>query len=176
MSLQEAYKKKLVTVEDAAAVIKSHDRICYSPVCSAPLDLINGICKRKDALKNVSMFSALILYPFEYFKAEYKGHISHTSLFLGPIERRMFDQGNIEVLSYQFAHTDWVTTNIIKPNVFLADVAPPDENGNFSFGALGVFNGHAAAQCADTIIVQVNNEAPFVYGPKEAFIPTSENN
>src|SRR5208337_1761209 len=36
--------------------------------------------------------------------------------------------------------------------------------------ALGVFNGHTAARCADTIILQVNNEAPFVYGPEEAFI------
>ncbi len=170
MSWEEAYKKKLVSVEDAAAVIKSNDRIWYSPVCSAPLDVINAICKRKDELKNVSMFSALVLYPFDYFKAEYKGHISHTSLFLGPVERRMLDQGNIEVLSYQFAHTDWVTKNIIKPTVFIMDAAPPDENGNFSFGAVGVFNGYTAAQCAGTIIVQVNNGAPFVYGPKEAFL------
>ena len=170
MSWKEAYKKKLVSVEDAAAVIKSNDRIWYGPVCSAPLDVINAICKRKDTLKNVSMFSALILYPFEYFKAEFKGHISHTSLFLGPIERRMFDQGNIEILSYQFAHSDWVTKNIMKPNVFIMDVAPPDENGNFSFGSVGVFNGHTASQCADTVILQVNSEQPFVYGPKEAFI------
>src|SRR5208337_4941653 len=115
MSWKEAYKKKLVSVADAAAVIKSDDRIWYSPVCSAPLDLVNAICKRKDELKSVSMFSALVLNPFEYFKAEYKGHISHTSLFLGPIERKMFPEGNVEVLSYQFAHSDWLTENILKP-------------------------------------------------------------
>ncbi len=170
MSWKEAYKKKLVSVEDAAAVIKSNDRIWYSPGGSAPFDLINAICNRKDELKNVSMFSGLAFYPFEHFKAEYKGHISHTAGFVGPAERRMLDQGNIEVASNQFAHTDWVTKNIVKPNVFLAEAAPPDENGNFSFGVLGVYNGHTAAQCADTIIVQVNNEAPFVYGPREAFI------
>jgi 4-hydroxybutyrate CoA-transferase len=170
MSWKEAYKKKLVSVEDAAAVIKSNDRIWYSSGGSAPFDLINAICKRKDELKNVSMISGLALYPFEHFKAEYKGHISHTAGFLGPAERRMLDQGNIEVGSHQFAHTDWVTKNIYKPNVFITEVAPPDEIGNFSFGVLGVYNGHAAAQCADTIILQVNNEAPFVYGSKEAFI------
>ncbi len=125
MSWKDAYKRKLVSVGDAAAVIKSNDRIWYSPCSSAPLDLINAICKRKDELKNVSMFSALVLYPFEYFKAEYKGHISHTTLFLGPVERKMLDQGNIEVLSYQFAHSDWVTKNIIKPTVFITDVRTP---------------------------------------------------
>ncbi len=170
MSRKEAYKKKLVYVEDAAAVIKSNDRVWYSPVASAPFDLINAICKRKDELKDVSMLSGLVFYPFEYLKAEYKGHISHTSGFMGPVERRMLDQGNIEVASFQFARTDWGTKNIIKPDVFMTDVAPPDENGNFSFGAFGVFNGHIAAQCARTVILQVNNEAPFVYGPKEAFI------
>ena len=95
MSWKESYQKKLVSVEDAAAAIKSNDRIWYSPVSSAPFDLINAICKRKDELKNVSMFSGMVLYPFEYFKAEYKGHISHTTVFLGPVERSMFDQGNI---------------------------------------------------------------------------------
>ena len=170
MSRREAYKKKLVSVEEAAAAIKSNDRIWYSPVGSAPVDLINAVCKRKDELQNVGMFSGLILYPFEYFKAEYKGHISHTTIFLGPLERKMFDQGNMEILSYQFAHSDWLTENIIKPTVYMSDVAPPDENGNFSLGALGAFNGHTASQCADRTILQVNNEAPFVYGSREAFI------
>lgn len=170
MSWQEAYKKKLVSIEDAAAAIKSNDRVWYSAVSSAPVDLIDAICKRRDKLENVRMFSGLILNPFEYFKAQYKGHISHTTLFLGPIERKMLDQGNIEILSYQFAHSEWLTRNIIKPTVFMADVAPPDENGNFSFGALGTFDAHTAAQLADTVILQVNNEQPFVYGPKEAFI------
>ncbi len=170
MSWKEAYKKKLVSVEDAAAVIRSNDRIVCSGLGSTPFDLMNAICRRKDELRNVTMFSGLILHPFEHLKAEYKGHISHVANFLGPFERRMLDQGNIEVGSNQFAHTDWVTKNIVKPNVFITDVAPPDENGNFSFGVLGVFNGHTAAQCADTIILQVNNEARFVYGPKEAFI------
>ncbi|MFZ0930892.1 MAG: hypothetical protein WAN11_19960 [Syntrophobacteraceae bacterium] len=52
MSWKESYKKKLVSVEDAAAAIKSNDRIWHSPVSSAPFDLINAICKRKDELKN----------------------------------------------------------------------------------------------------------------------------
>ena len=170
MSWKEAYKKKLVSVEDAAAVIKSNDRIWYSPASSAPVDLINAVCKRKDELQNVIMFSGLVLHPFEYFKAEYRGHIGHTTIFMGPVERKMFDQGNVEILSYQFGHSDWLTKNRIQPSVLLADVAPPDESGNFSFGAVGAFNGHTAAQCADRVILQVNSEAPFAYGPRESLI------
>jgi 4-hydroxybutyrate CoA-transferase len=174
LSWKEAYKKKLVSVEDAAAVIKSNDRIVYGGIGSAPVDLINAICKRKDELHNVSTFAGLVLYPFEYFKAEYKGHIGHETTYVGPVERRLLDQGNIEVRSYQYADTDWVTKNIVKPTVFIDDVAPPDENGNFSFGVVGVFHGHTAARCAGTTILQVNREAPFVYGPKEAFINIEE--
>ncbi len=170
MSWKETYKKKLVSVEDAAAVIKSNDRIFYSGMGSTPVDLINAICKRKDELNNVTMVSGLIFYPFEYLKAEYKGHISHTTIFVGPIERAMFNQGNIEVCSYQFAHAPWVTENIIKPTVLLSDVAPPDENGNFSLGAVGAFDCETTSRCAGSTILQVNKEAPFVYGPKEVFI------
>jgi len=49
-------RKKLVSVEDAAAVIKSNDRVFFAPVCSAPVDVVNAINKKKDELTNVEMF------------------------------------------------------------------------------------------------------------------------
>jgi 4-hydroxybutyrate CoA-transferase len=170
MDWKDLYRQKLVTAEAAAKVIKSDDRIWYSPTGSAPVDLINAISKRKDELQNVNMYSGLILYPFDYFKGEFKGHIKHNTFFMGPIERTMFSQGNMEVISYHFSQTDWLVRNVIKPNVFLTEVSPPDEKGDMSFGVMGNFAGHIVASMADTIIVQVNNEAPYVCGDRNAFI------
>lgn len=171
MDWKQLYRKKLVSVEEAAAVIKSNDRVWYPPCGSAPTNLIKAIEQRYRELENVTMLSALILYPFDYLKPEYIGHIKHHTVFMGPFERKMLPFGNVDVTSYQFAHTDWLTENRIKANVFITEVSPPDENGYMSFGSMGTFNGTAAKKYADTIIVQVNNECPYVYGATaDAFI------
>ncbi len=174
MGWKEDYKKKIISVDEAAALIKDNDRVWYPPCAGAPVDLINAITKRADELKNVTMITALILSPFEYLKKEYKGKIGHHTIFMGPFERKMLSEGNIEVTSYQFAATDWLTANRIKPDVFIVDVTPPDENGYMSYGVMGTFNGAAAAKAADKIIVQVNNQASYVYGGPESFIHVSD--
>jgi len=174
MSWQDKFKRKLVSVEDAAAVVKSNDRIYFCPVGGAPVDLVNAICRRKDDLQNVMIISGLLLYPFEVFKAEFKGHIGYTSLFLGPIERKFFPQGNIDIISYQFGQTVWETENIFRANVFIADVSPPDEMGRMSLGVMGTFNGHQAAKLAEKVIVQVNRQSPYVYGCDEAFLTVDD--
>jgi len=174
MSWQEEYKKKLVSIDDAAAVIKSNERVFFAPVCSAPVDVVNAICKRKNELTNVMMYSALLLYPFEYFKAEYKGHIGHTTFFMGPVERKFVPQGNIDIISYHFGDTAWMTENVFKPDVFIADVSVPDESGNMSLGPVGTFNGYQAAKLAKKVIVQVNREVPYIYGAKEAFLNVAD--
>lgn len=170
MSWKEEYKSKLITAEEAASKIKSNDRVWYPPCGSAPVDIIEAITERYKELENVTMLTGLILYPFKYLQGKYKGHINHHTTFMGSYERKMYPEGNVEVTSYQFSQTDWLTYNRIKANVFICEVSPPDEDGNMSYGPLGTFNGFAAADYADLIIVQVNNKTPYVFGGKEAFI------
>ena len=170
MSWQDDYKKKLVSMEEAAAAIKSNDKVYYPPCGSAPATLIEAITKRAHELENVTMTGALVLYPFEYMKGSYKGRLNHRTIFLGPYERNVMAEGNVEVTSYQFGQTDWLTENRIKPDVFIVEVSEPDENGYMSYGPIGTFNGDTAAKYAKTVIAQVNKLAPYVYGGPKSFI------
>lgn len=174
MNWQQEYAKKLVSLEAAAAAVRSNDRVWYPPCGSAPVNLIEAITKRAAELENVSMITGLVLYPFEYLKGSFKGHLNHHTIFLGPYERRAFPEGNVEITSYQFGQTDWLTVNRIKPDVFIVEVSPPDENGFMSYGPLGTFNGDVAAKHAKTTIVQVNHQTPYVFGGPKAFIHVSE--
>lgn len=169
MGWMQCYKQKTVSFDEAVKSIKSGDRVLFSP-CLLPIDLLNAMVRRYKELKDVSAFGLLVLNHVEFFKAEYKGHINAHTLFMGPFERKMYNEGNLEVTSYQFGQTAWMTEHRIKADVFMLEVSPPDENGNMSFGALGNFNGHIAAKLAKTVIVQVNKEMPYVYGPSEAFV------
>lgn len=170
MSWQDLYRQKLVSVTEAAGVVKSGDRIWAASIASIPIDLINALCRRREELIGVQLFSGLLLTLFDYYKAEFKGHIDYTAVFKGPIDRQMDHEGNVDVISYQFSQTDWLTENIIKPNVFMAEVSLPDENGNMSYGPAGTFNNHVNARFAKTRIVQMNRKVPYVYGNEGAFI------
>jgi 4-hydroxybutyrate CoA-transferase len=177
MNWKDLYKQKLITIEEAATKIKSHDRVNYTPCASAPVDIINAITRRYNELEDVTLTTGLILTPFEYLKPNYIGHIRHHSLFMGPIERKFMPFGNVEVTSYHFSETEWMVRNRVKPNVFIAEVSEPDEDGNMSFGPVGTHWGRICAEMAETVIVQVNREVPYVYGEKtDAFINVKDVN
>jgi len=170
MDWERIYRSKLIAVEEAAAKIKSNDRVISSPCSSAPSTLIDAITKRYRELSNVTMTGALILYPFDYLKDKYIGHIKHHTIFMGPYERKMYGQGNVDVTSFCFSQADWLVRNRIQPTVSIIEVSPPDDEGNMSFGPLGTFYNAVANEYATTVICQVNREAPYVYGTKDAFI------
>lgn len=166
MNWQEIYKSKLVSLEDSVKAVKSGDRIFYSAGCSAPPDLINALTKRYQELENVTLISGLLLYPFEYLKPQYRGHLNHLSIFLGPVERKFMPFGNVEINSYHFSQTDWLSVNYIKANVLMCECSPPDERGYMSYGPLGTFNNNIVKEHAQKVLVQVNKRTPYVYGSK----------
>ena len=174
MDWEKEYKQKLVSVENAAAVIKSNDRICSTTVASIPTDLLIAIGKRYKELENVTIISQIAMYPFDFFKHEYSGHIKYHVMFMGALERQYYPEGNIDITSYNFSRSDWMVRNRMKANVFVSEVSPPDENGNMSFGPLGAMFGKIASEYADTVIVQVNKKTPYVYGSEKAFISVKE--
>ena len=93
MDWQEEYKRKLISVEDAAAQIKSGDGVMMSAGPSTPVDVIAAISKRYKELKDVTIFSGLLMNPLDYLQTEYIGHIKHHTIFAGPLERMFLSQG-----------------------------------------------------------------------------------
>ncbi|MDY0242097.1 MAG: acetyl-CoA hydrolase/transferase C-terminal domain-containing protein [Rhodospirillaceae bacterium] len=170
MTWKDIYKSKLLSVEEAAAKIKSHDRVVYPPCGSAPSTLIEAIGRRYKELEDVTMTGVLLLYPFDYMKGEYRGHIRHHAIFMGPYERRHYAEGNMDLTSYAFSQSDRLVQERIKPTVSIIEVSAPDEDGNMSYGSIGTFYSAAANACAETVILQVNREVPYVFGTKDAFI------
>ncbi len=174
MEWEKTYKQKLVSAEEAASVIKSNDRIFATNTASLPIEVLVALGKRYLELENVELFAALSFYPFEFFQPDSKGHINYTTYFMGSVERMHYPQGNINILSHQFSKADWVARNRIKANVFIAEVSPPDENGNMSFGPTGTYIGKTVAENAEIIIAQVNQQTPYVYGDERAFLNVNE--
>jgi 4-hydroxybutyrate CoA-transferase len=160
---QEDYLSKLISVTKAAEVIKSGDIVYTSAGPSCPIDVINAVSARYKKLENVHIASGLLMYPFDYLKVEYKGHLTHHSGFLGPLERMFMPQGNINVRPCQFSKVDKVIPRR-HYDVAIFEVSAPNDKGCFSFGPQGTFNNAIISRYTDKIIVQVNRKTPFVNG------------
>ncbi len=164
MDYKKIYEEKVITKREIALKIKSGDQVYMSPSACAPIHLMRAISKRKDELQNVDVYSALLLYPFEFMCGEFKGHINYHTFFMGPVERSMAPLGNVDVTSVHFSNLGWMVENYIKPNVAIIETTAPDEKGMMNFGPSGTSLNAICCKHADLILVQVNNNLPRCCG------------
>jgi acyl-CoA hydrolase len=165
MDWKQEYKRKLVSVEDAAAVIKSGDRIWFAPCSGAPIQLLEALADRVDELQDVHVISGLYLHPFKFMKdPKFIGRINAHTMFYGPYERNFFKVGNITINSVTFSKVHIYLRDYFKANVLATEVSPPDDEGYMTYGAMGVSWNGMVADAAERIVVQVNKAQPKVNG------------
>lgn len=164
MSWRDDYKKKCVSADEAVSCIQSGNNVVVSGGVSAPPDIVNALCRRYRELENVTLWSGLIVYGFDFLRGEYKGHINYISTFYGPVERMYAGEGNIDTLPFHFSNADRATLGGARLNALMCEVSPPDEKGYMSFGPFGTYHNNLMCGLADKILVQVNEQTPYVYG------------
>lgn len=118
-------------------------------------------------MKNVELFGGLLMFPFDFLKAEYNGIINYTCLFTGPLERKFLGRhGNININSIHFSNAEEYMVNTMKPSLLLVEVSPPDEEGFMSLGHIGALTGPDVITSAEKVIVVVNDQIPYLPGEK----------
>ncbi len=163
MTWQNEYQKKLTTPENAVKMIQSGDTIWSSHVTDTPIHLVNALCARKEELEDVHLYGGLMLQPFDYMKGEFKGIIRNHCGYLGPMERKFYNQGNIDIFSMHLSQLGSTIQEQFKPGILFATCTPPDKDGNMNLGpsSLGIVAG---MKTATRIIVQINKNTPYVHG------------
>ena len=164
MSWKEEYEKKLMDVKEAVKLIKDGDVLWVGTYCNNPIQMIEALEERKDELHNVTIVNNLACKPFRYMSGEFKGHINAHSIFWGPCERKYAKEGNVAVNSVHFSQSGSTFNDIYHVNTLFVEVSEPDEEGNMSYGPIGVAWDGRAAQCATKKIVQINKYQGHVRG------------
>jgi len=171
-SILKNYSQKLVTAEEAVTVIKSNDNVVIHSNCAMPFKLIDAMVARKDELENVKLFHAMSVGKLPYFEPGMEKHFRHYATFMGGEARKAFARGDADFIPvYLYEVPLLFSTGIIKPNVALIHVSPPDEHGFCSYGVeVGITK--SPAEKAEIIIAQVNKQMPRVLG--DSFIHISK--
>ncbi|HVN67757.1 MAG TPA: hypothetical protein VMT55_05225, partial [Candidatus Sulfotelmatobacter sp.] len=175
MSNQAEYKKKLASAEQAAGLVKSGDWVDYGHFALAPECLDRALAKRVDELYDVKIRA--VTYPGVCAAAEAdpgRKHVTYNNWHFSAGDRSLHDKGlcNYIPLLYHVAPSHY-DNRLIDTDVFICKVAPMDDNGFFNFGLSNSF-ARAAARRAKTVIVEVNDKVPYVYGGYDESIHISD--
>lgn len=176
----EEYKRKLITAEQAAQLVKSNDIIDYGMFATKPIDFDVALAKRAgDGLENVSIRGTGTVLPvpevikgdpeqktFQYF-SWYFTAIDRKAGDFGLVTHNPFNYHEATLLAYNsdFAHL-W-------PNVWVSQVTPMDKHGCFNFG-IGNSHNRGLALNSKIAIVEVNENLPRCLGGNDEYVHISE--
>ncbi|MFA6977981.1 MAG: acetyl-CoA hydrolase/transferase C-terminal domain-containing protein [Ignavibacteriaceae bacterium] len=171
-SILKNYSQKVVSAAEAVSVIKSNDNVVIHSNCAMPFKLIDAMVARKDELENVKLFHALSVGKLPYFEPGMEKHFRHYATFMGTEARKSFARGDADFIPvYLYEVPLLFSTGIIKPQVSLIHISPPDEHGFCSYGVeVGITK--SPTEKAEIIIAQVNKQMPRVLG--DSFIHISK--
>lgn len=164
-SWKEEYQDKLCTADEAAALIKSNDRIAMSGGTSVPYEFSRALSRRAGQVKNVGISMGYAMALFDYMKPENHESFYLETVFVGPMERICMDWGVCQYVPIHLGNTpDYCHASSL--NIAVARVTPPDENGFMCRSNFASFLDLDTIRNADYVIVEVNSHMPRLVAPE----------
>jgi acyl-CoA hydrolase len=164
MNWLDDYKRKRTTADEAVARIESGNRVYYGGNAAIPSGLVRALARRRDELHDVQLNHVLLLGDDPLSAPGMEGHFRHNSLFVGPADRAAVNEGRADYVPI-FLHQipRLFVDGIVRLDVAMVMVSPPDEHGFMSLG-VETLASKAACRAARRVIVQVNEKMPRVLG------------
>lgn len=176
MVLNDEYKRKLVSADEAVKVIKSGDWVDYGPLCAQVIALDKALVKRKDELEDIKIWSQCSVYLPEIFKVDPLGETFIWNTWHLSGQDRNVAAGGRPVYYAPMRYSElprFVREHIEPIDVAMMQVTPMDKHGFFNFGPQ---TSHCKALCetAKVLIVEVNENQPRCLGGYEESIHVSQ--
>lgn len=155
---------RYTSADNALKVVKSGDRVFIHSVAAAPQVLIRALTDRKDELRNVELVHLHTEGEAPYATPELSESFRVNAFFVGGNVRRAVNEGRADYIPVFLSEIPALfRQNVLPLDVALLHVSPPDKHGFCSLG-VSVDVARAAADCAKTVIAQVNPQMPRTLG------------
>lgn len=172
MEWKKLYENKLVSAKEAVSKIKSNNRVVIALGAGEPTKLVDAMVENKDNYENVEIVNMLTLGNSDYIKPEMSKHFKYNSIFVSGKTKGSLECGQSDYTPCFFYEIPNLFKNgDMNVNVALIQVTTPDEHGYCSFGISNDYT-KGAAEAADIVIAQVNNNMPRIMG--DSFINISD--
>jgi acyl-CoA hydrolase/RimJ/RimL family protein N-acetyltransferase len=166
-SLQEKFKSKLRTADEAVRMIRSGQRVFIGSSCGEPQHLVNAVLDNAKFFSDVEIVRLLSLEGslLSLLADEHRGHTFHVrSIYQGSDQTKSLQANKRFITPLTLcAVPDLFKKKMLPLHFALIQVSPPDNNGWMSLG-ISVDVTLAAAQSASVVIAQVNSMMPRTPG------------
>ena len=164
MDVQQMYRQKLRTPQEAVRCIKSGDWVDYTMTLGFPYLLDRALADRKEELSDVKVRGSLMFGPIEVAECDpLREHFVYNTWHCSSYERRLCDKGLCNYIPMVFHNVVPYYEHFLTVNVAMVSVTPMDRHGYFSLScAAGTAKG--ILDQANTVIVEVNERLPRVCG------------
>jgi len=166
-ALAEEYQKKLITADDAAAMVRPGDKIHYGLGIGTVVDIDEALARRADELQNVEVISTVAIRekPFAVYEATNSNdQVKFASAHFSAFDRQMCKEGRCWYIPMLFSELPlYWKNNTSGIDIAMFQVAPMDKHGNFNLGPQ-VADMWGVIKAAKKIIVEVNENMPVALG------------
>jgi len=174
MDFIQEYKSKLRTPEEAVKVVKSGDWVDYVIALGFPVLLDGALAKRKNELKDVKVRSHIVQQPIQIAECDpEREHFIYNSWHFSPYERQLSDRGLCSYIPMLYRNNSVLYERYLDVNVAMMAVTPMDKHGYFNF-SVNAATAKAILDKADVVILEINENLPWVYGGRDECIHISE--
>lgn len=174
MNVQELYKKRLVSPEEAIKRIQSNSEVSLACGLAAPPAILEALAQNYQNYENVKFYQAIGLLPHRYFMEEaMAGHFVKESLYNAAPDRAANAKNLSTILdnTIHLSESGRFMTQWRNVSVFLGTAAPMNKWGYLSLGTSTIYEKEALEK-ADIVILEVNENIPFTHG--DAIVHISE--
>ncbi|HMQ00100.1 MAG TPA: acetyl-CoA hydrolase/transferase C-terminal domain-containing protein [Cyclobacteriaceae bacterium] len=152
---------------EALKVVKPGDKIFIHSVAAAPPVLIDALVARAHELKDVKIYHLHTEGEAPYARPEYEGIFEVNAFFIAKNIRQAIAEGRGSYIPAFLSEVPRILRkHIIKIDVALITVSPPDQHGFCSLGT-SVDATRAAVETAEIVIAQVNKNMPRTHGDSQ---------
>jgi 4-hydroxybutyrate CoA-transferase len=155
---------QFVSPERAVSVINSGDRVFIQGVAAAPQVLIRAMTARAEELRDVEIVHLHTEGEAPYSAPEFAENFRVNAFFVGANVRQAVNEGRGDYIPVFLSEIPALfRRGVLKLDVALINVSPPDKHGFCSLG-VSVDIARAAVDCATTVVAQINPWMPRTLG------------
>ena len=154
---------KYVSAGKALSVIQSNQRVFMHGSACTPLYMMRELAKQSHRLQNVELVSITVFGDIEIDKPQYKDSFHINSLFVSASVRQAVNEGRADFVPVFLSDIPDLFKSILKPDVSIIQVSPPDEHGYCTLG-VSVDIARSAVSNSQYTIAQINPKMPRTHG------------
>ena len=158
------YSSKLITVDQALAMVKSGYNITMAMAAAEPYEFLMNLHRIAGKVEDVLITNCLPTVPGEYLSnPEYFKSFRVESWFYTPLLRKLQETGRVSFIPNCLHYAAQKRNSAVRTNIFFSSASMPDENGNISLSCSNVIECELA-RAADAIILEISPNIPHILG------------